>query len=103
MLMEISNNIKSTSPDGKVYYNHFQWLKNFLPIVEAEWRDIKVQTKGVMDGEVKGEVEVKEFVKLKEYKEGFFEQIKELLEKGDRIMIANWTFELEQFKRPLGV
>jgi hypothetical protein len=102
MIQVVNNNIKSTDPNGKVYYTHLNWLQRFLPILEAEWREIEVDVKGVFDKLNKGKVKVKEFVKLKKYPDNYFDTVVEMMEAGDIIVIKNWKFEVVKFKRPLG-
>lgn len=95
-----NNNIKCVDTKGTTYYTHLHWLKKFLPMLEAECKEVKVRVKGIFDKEDKGEVTVLE-IKQKEYNANFFDTIVELLEEGQILTFKDWTFELVKFNKPL--
>lgn len=89
-----NNNIKCVSPEGKKFLVTLHYMKNqLLPIIVPGWEEIEVEIKDRINPKfIKKTVIVKRFRGLMEIGDKFMQEIQEKLEKGETILINNWSF-----------
>ena len=88
-----ANNIETTTPNGKISYNHLHNLHQLLPLILGKYIDTPSEVIEVFDRKFKGTVLAKKFssgvILPKE-----FEDIKVKLENNEVVEINNWKFKL---------
>lgn len=86
-----NNNIETISPEGKIFYTHAHWLRQWLTQFLGVYKDTEVEIKGIFDGKFKKKVVVKQFHNC-EIDDYSFNIILKDIENGG-VEINNWKFK----------